>query len=231
MSKDSYTADIGTVRKLKRGPGRPATAEPSGKELRELIIAAATRDYAEHGYHGTSVAHILVTSGISRPTFYRYFKNRREVLDIIIGRLNDLLRDIVADLTVGQDSLQGVITASIDAYFAWGNRIGPLVGPIYREIGDPESPASEHRLRIIGELIELFQTALVSIGRPRLDPLLYEALLHVVEHIGHTAFWPEKKSAAEIARHRLIISRVLIASLALPDDYEQLPPLEQLQQD
>jgi AcrR family transcriptional regulator len=230
-SKTKDISSIGAVRKLKRGPGRPSTTEPSGEELRELIIAAASQDYAEHGYHGSSVAHILAIAGISRPTFYRYFKNRREVVTIVIGRLNDLLREIIADLSVGENTLHDFINASIDAYFAWGRQIGLLVGPIYREINDPESPASEHRLRIIAELTELFQTVLVSMGRPRLDPLLYEGLLHVIEHIGHTAFWPEEKSETEIVHRRLIISRILIASLALPDDYDHLPPLGQLEQD
>ena len=230
-SNTSKTYGIGAVRKLKRGPGRPATTQPSGEELRELIIAAATEDYAKHGYQGSSVAQILAVSGISRPTFYRYFKSRREVLEIVIGRINDLLRDIVAELTVQEDNLRGIVTVAIDAYFEWGRRIGPLLGPIYREINNPESPASVHRLRIIEELTELFQTRLESLGRSRLDPALYEALLHVMEHIGHTAFWPEEKSEKEIAHRRSVISRVLIASLALPSDYDQLPPLESLQLD
>jgi len=224
-SETNNTSDIVAVRKIKRGRGRPSTAEPGGEELRELIIAAATEDYAKHGYHGSSVAQILAISGISRPTFYRYFKNRREVLDVLIGRLNNSLRDIAVELTVEEDNLRGVVASSVEAYFAWGKRIGRLVGPIYREISDPESPASEHRQRILQELAELFQARVESLGRPPLDPLMYEALLHMVEHIGHTAFWPEEKSGEEIARRCAVISRILIASLALPEDEDQLPPL------
>ncbi len=221
-SDNSNTSNIAPVRKLKRGRGRPSTKQPTGDELRELIIAAATQDYAQRGYHGSSVAQILSISGISRPTFYRYFKNRREVLDTILARLNDLLLEIAEEMTVEEDSLRGVVASSVDAYFVWGKRIGPLVGPIYREINDPESPASVHRQRIVGELAELFKIRVESVGGASLDPLLYEALLHMVEHIGHKAFWPAQQPDAEIARRRAVIFRVLIASLAMPQDDSDL---------
>ena len=52
--------------------------------------------------------------------------------------------------------------------------------------------------------------------------LLYEALLHMVEHIDHKAFWPAQQPDAEIARRRAVIFRVLIASLAMPQDDSDL---------
>jgi AcrR family transcriptional regulator len=206
---------IGEVRKLKRGAGRPASGDPQGEQLRELIVAAASQDYAKNGYYGSSVAHILAISGVSRPTFYRYFRSRRDVLDIVVGRVNDMLRDVVARKVESRDSLEGVIEAAIDAYFEWAKICAPLVGPIYREINDPASPAHEHRSRIVAELGELFEVTLAKLGYPRNDPLLYEALLHVIEQTGHAAFWPGMKSPEEISKRRQIISRILIASLAV----------------
>jgi AcrR family transcriptional regulator len=213
-TQDALRPPISEVRKLNRGVGRPASTDPKGDELRELILAAASQDYAENGFHGSSVAHILAISGVSRPTFYRYFQNRREALDIIIGRANDMLGEIVARKIEGVEDLEGVVHAAIDAYFEWARLCGPMVGPIYQEIGDAASPAHEHRSRIVAELADLFETTLVSLGRPPQDPLLYEALLHVVEQTGHAAFWPEMKSPREISKRREIISRILIASLS-----------------
>ena len=218
--RDQLQSPIGEVRKLKRGVGRPASSDPKGDQLRELILAAASQDYATNGYHGSSVANILAISGVSRPTFYRYFKNRREVLDIVIGRVNDMLRDTVARKVENPENLESAIDAAIEAYFEWAKICAPLVGPIYREINDPASPAHGHRSRIVAELTELFEATLTSLGHPGNDPLLYEALLHVIEQTGHAAFWPEIKSPKEISRRRQIISRILIASL---DSLRDLP--------
>ena len=231
MKSIKYSQNPGSsvAAKPKRGQGRPAASDTSGEELREVIIAAAAENYAKHGYHGSTVERILTTAGVSRPTFYRYFKNRREVLGIVIGQLNDSLRETLRALSLKKTSLQDAITVCIDAYFAWGKRIGPLAAPLYREINDLESPASEHRMRVVTEIVEQFQLLGKATGRPPLDPLLYEGLLYVVEHIGHNAFWPKEKSKKEIARYHAVITRILTASLALPGEYEALLPLEQLQ--
>ena len=125
-TQDALRPPISEVRKLNRGVGRPASTDPKGDELRELILAAASQDYAENGFHGSSVAHILAISGVSRPTFYRYFQNRREALDIIIGRANDMLGEIVARKIEGVEDLEGVVHAAIDAYVACASRCGPI---------------------------------------------------------------------------------------------------------
>ncbi|MGI9325310.1 MAG: TetR/AcrR family transcriptional regulator [Pseudomonadales bacterium] len=220
QSQEAHTGHkppIAKVRQLNRGVGRPASTDPKGDQLNELIVAAAGQDYADNGYHGGSVANILAISGVSRPTFYRQFKSRREVLDIVIGRVNDKLREIVTEKVERQNCLEKIVDAAIDAYFEWAQLCTPLVGPIYHEINDPASPAHEHRSRIVAELTELFEATLISLGHPPSDPLLYEALLHVVEQTGHSAFWPEMKSQPEIRKRRQLISRILIASLAVTE--------------
>ena len=215
---DELQSPIGEVRKLNRGVGRPAASDPKGEQLRELILAAAGQDYADNGYHGSSVANILAISGVSRPTFYRHFKNRREVLDIVIGRVNDMLMDTVARKVENPKTLESVVDAAIDGYFEWAKICAPLVGPIYREIHDPASPACEHRRRVVAELVDLFGATLALLGHPTQDSLFYEALLNVIEQIGHAAFWPEMKSQQEIRKRRQIILGILVASLLAAED-------------
>ena len=212
----------------RRGRGRPAASEPSGEALREAIVTAAATVYASQGFSGSSVERIISAARVSRPTFYKHFKDRREVLDIVIARANDILREIATDRTVDAENLEDVVEATIDAYFEWGARIGPLVRPIYREIHDPQSPASFHRTRILGELTGVFAALMRSIGWPALDTRLYDALLLVVEHVGHRAFWPEAESPVEQARRRQVIARILVASLARPADQDQVPALDTL---
>ena len=187
--------------------------------------------YASHGYHGSTVGKILQTAGVSRPTFYGNFKDRREVLDVVIAQINDVLRDIVTRMTLQANNLKEVITASIDAYLDWGERIGPLMGPIYREIYDPVSPASEHRQRILSEFNQLLDGRLATLGRVRFEPMVYDTLLHVIEHVGHQTFWPKRESQPQMARRRKLIARIMFATLAQPSEYTKLPPIDELQID
>jgi hypothetical protein len=104
--------------------------------------------------------------------------------------------------------------------------LGPLLRPLYREIHDPASPASTHRLRILGELTALFKSRVESLGRPRLDEVMYDTLLHVIEHVGHQAFWPQQESASGIIARRRVIERIVMASLTLPEENRLVPPLD-----
>ena len=44
-----------------------------GEESRARLLAAAAREFAQHGYHETKVSTIVADAGVSQPTFYFYF--------------------------------------------------------------------------------------------------------------------------------------------------------------
>lgn len=199
--------------KLSRGRGRPLASDPSGDELRELIITVAADAYAEYGYNNCSVQKILLAAGVSRPTFYRYFQDRYQVLDVVIERINNQLVAIAVEQVKTVKTLDQLIVAMVDGYFQWGARMGNLVGPVYREIYDVESPAQVHRLRILDEITELFKRTNAALGHPEPDLILIDAMLHIIEHTGHEAFWPTAKPEAEQKRRRDLIVRLLRAIL------------------
>jgi AcrR family transcriptional regulator len=192
-----------------RRPGRPAGLAVSGEQFKEVILEAASQVYAERGYHGTSVQHIIKAAGVSRPTFYRYYSDRYEVLDVVIGRVNEGLRDLIGTAVAGTDDVELILERVVDAYFAWGDNIGAIAGPIYQEIHDPASPASAHRARNLSALLTLF-TQRASEGLPvTAEPLLYEAAIQVVEHLGHVTFWPKKLPPEDSRRRKAVILQAL----------------------
>lgn len=62
-------------------------AERKREELRREIIDAAFDCFAERGYHGTGIADIAGRLGIGHGTFYRYFQNKRDIVDHVIDEL------------------------------------------------------------------------------------------------------------------------------------------------
>jgi AcrR family transcriptional regulator len=51
----------------------------SSDERREQVIAAAVKEFAEHGYHAASTSSIAKRAGISQPYIYALFPNKREL--------------------------------------------------------------------------------------------------------------------------------------------------------
>jgi AcrR family transcriptional regulator len=61
-----------------RTPARPRTAK--GEQTRLALLRAASKLFAEHGYHRTSVPDIVREAGVGHGTFYEYFGSRRAIL-------------------------------------------------------------------------------------------------------------------------------------------------------
>lgn len=55
--------------------------------MRQQIIDTAFACFAEKGYHATGIADIAAELGIGHGTFYRYFENKRDIIDHVIDDL------------------------------------------------------------------------------------------------------------------------------------------------
>ena len=107
-------------------------AERKKLELRREIIDAAFDCFAEEGYHATGIADIAERLGIGHGTFYRYFENKRDIVEHVI---TDLIERILGTLTAenAPDAVQ-----TLEEYRAQTARIGESLGRILTE--DPRIP-------------------------------------------------------------------------------------------
>lgn len=210
----------------RRKPGRPRADELQGEGLREGVIEAAARVYGIHGFRGASVELIAREAGISRPLFYRLFKDRREVIDVVVARANDDLREAVMQAILPQKQLLPMLSATIDAYFDWCRSHAAIVGSIYREVHDPESPASIHQKKIVDDMARLVREKAEERGSQPLHPLMMETLIRAVEYVGSVSFWPEPPADEVLARNRAVIVRIVLAAVASTTDQLGVPCLE-----
>lgn len=199
---------------VKRSRGRPPKPASPDDSIRETILNATRFVYADYGYRSFSVELLLAEAGVSRPTFYRHFKDKYEAINIVVERANVLLVKEVEQSISDSQSLKEVVDRGVDAYFNWGLEIGKLAGSIYREIHDPESPASVHRDNNIVKLTAILQAAGERSGQ-KLDTTVYNALVHVIEHVGHRAFWPETLSKRGIEKLKNTVLLILYRSLQI----------------
>jgi len=102
------------------------------QELRREIVAAAFDCFAEKGYHATGIADIAARLGIGHGTFYRYFENKRDIVEHVV---DDVVAKIVTAL--GADNAPAA-AKTLDDYRAQSARIGEALGHIL--IDDPRLP-------------------------------------------------------------------------------------------
>ncbi|KAB7760276.1 DNA-binding transcriptional regulator, AcrR family [Mycobacterium sp. 283mftsu] len=70
--------------------------------VREEVIDAALAEFAERGYHQTSISHIAKRLGSGHSMFYRYFENKRDIVDHAVRQVNARVLAAIGDSRPGQ---------------------------------------------------------------------------------------------------------------------------------
>lgn len=90
--------------------------------MRERLLEAAGRVFADRGYHGARVGDITAEAGTSLGNFYRHFENKNDVLMAVLAPLMDELLESTgppaATTTVTADELVAWNTAYLRTYAA-----------------------------------------------------------------------------------------------------------------
>ncbi|MFN7619785.1 MAG: TetR/AcrR family transcriptional regulator [bacterium] len=102
-------------------------AERQRLQLRQEIIDAAFMEFSERGYHQTGISHIAKRLGIGHGTFYRYFENKRDILEHVIDSVCDKIRLAMAEANAPTAS------RTLEDYEAQLARLGVSLSKILHE--------------------------------------------------------------------------------------------------
>ena len=117
----------------------------STDDARERILAAAQRCVDRHGIRKTTIDDIASESGLSRPSVYRYFADRDDLLIELITRRGQALLGRAHQSFSRQSSLPDQIVESL-LYIADHGRRDPLI----RYLIDPDGTSLGQRMMASG---------------------------------------------------------------------------------
>ena len=93
-----------------RGAGRPTRARAA--EIKDVILRAAMTEFAERGFHASSIASIAARAEVSRRTVYNQFQTKEQLLEVLAkhtcARLRTLLTEVIESDEPIWDTLYGV---------------------------------------------------------------------------------------------------------------------------
>lgn len=96
---------------------RSGGTDPSGDETRTRILAAAGEAAAVHGVARLSMSDVARTAGLSRPTIYRYFPSRDDLLAAaLLAETQAVVAQVVveiADVPDPRDAIERGILATL----------------------------------------------------------------------------------------------------------------------
>lgn len=211
---------------LPRGRGRPRKTKAETDLIRHKLKQATALVYGEHGHHGLSVELILQAADLSRPTFYRYFRNAREALDAVLVEINERLIRQVTQAIELPGSPMDKVDAGLLAWRQWGDETGPALRAIFAELYDVQSPNHPHRQRVLSSFIQALQALAMQLGRPRFSDIQLEAFLFGVEYLGYRYhFGPDARTPEAWQSTRQAMIRLALGMLGSSAEWAVAPQL------
>lgn len=210
-----------TVADVNRRRGRPPQSEADTEAARARIVAATAAVFAEHGSHGMSVALIIEKAGIARPTFYRYFANTDEPLQLLLDASDQALIDGLQQALDSAADEIAMVLAGIDAYLVWAQQHGPALRPLFTELHDQSSTVSPHRERTLSILRERLIARLVGIGRTPPSAADIDVLLNAFEYVGFRVALSRAGDDTTVEWARVTMARLALGLLGTASDLDR----------
>jgi AcrR family transcriptional regulator len=182
---------------------RPTKApKPNRDERRQSLIEAARDQFADKGYHATTVDDITRTAGVAKGTFYLYFSEKREVYYEVIRSFMELVKDIGSSVSDEPDSPLDFferVEAAAERLMAIYLENSKLARLAYRESMGMDSKLEEMIRNFYREIAEV-EARNIQVGMQLGIIRKVHPLLTAYAHIG-------------------IVERVLLAIMDDPDDF------------
>jgi AcrR family transcriptional regulator len=205
-------------------PGRPAANLE--RDARDLLLAAATELFAEHGVAATTFAMIAKRAGLTPAMLHYYFTNRDRLLDVVVEeRLAPLIASVWTPVQAGVAPKE-LILGIVERLLAGIERMPWVPSTWMREVlnegGLLRTRVLRHlpfeKIRILGEAVARGQAS--KTVNPNLDSGLigFSIVGLVMLHLATVSFAAEvfarKATAAEVmSRH---ITGLLLDGLRPP---------------
>jgi AcrR family transcriptional regulator len=198
----------------RRSPSQP-TAPESTDDARERILAAAERCIARHGIRKTTMDDVACEVGLSRPSVYRYFADRDDLLIELITRHARALLARARKSVSRQGSLPDQIVETV-LYTAEHARRDPLT----RHCIDPDGTSLGRRMNASGttEMMraEMWDPLLdAAVANDELPPRLPRSDIHLwLGNVTVMVMRGLEDGDGDVRRYRSILRRFVVPAFA-----------------
>lgn len=187
---------------------------------RNQILQAAARVFARRGARDAAVEEMLQEAQVSRRTFYRFFRNKDEVLaalyDVSCALLLDALRGALASAPDPTAALERMV----DAYLAFNRSSGALLRVLEAEALRPGSPLEARRAALLEATSLELSERVAQVPGHRVDPWVVYGALVALEGISYRMHAEGPITEERLARARRAMLQILTSTITR----EQEPP-------
>jgi AcrR family transcriptional regulator len=200
---------------MPRGSPTQSAAPTSADDARERILAAAERCIDRHGIRKTTMDDVACEVGLSRPSVYRYFADRDDLLVELITRHARALLGRARKSISRQSNLEDQIIQTV-LYTAEHGRRDPLT----RHIIDPDGTSLGRRMIASGTTesmrAEMWDPILdAALAKNELPPGLPRSDIHLwLGNVTVMVMRGLEDGEGDVRRYRSILRRFVVPAFA-----------------
>lgn len=181
---------------------------------RNRLLQDAAGVFARRGIRDATIDDLLEATGVSRRTFYQYFRSKDELLAGLFSVSCELLLQALR-AEIRRTSGAARIERCVEVYLGFRHRAGRIMQELEAESVRPGSPLEAMRRDLLDAASrELAAEIVDEAGRP-VDPLVVHGILVALEGISHRMRTPTPYTEE---RARAAMLRIALAALARPGD-------------
>ena len=203
------------TRKLEKRPrrrGRPAASFSARSE----ILLGAAEAFGKMGYADTSVQDVLKAAGISRRTFYRFFRSKEQLFAELAEAAQMVFLQTIKTAASIAKTPEEKLSNCVEVYLRAPQNAGPIFHVLLAETSRPGSPLAHKRQGVVDALIELLSEGVHEHQQRDVDPLLFRGLIAALENISLHVFSETEGTEEDIQRAKAVMIQLMTSALQLP---------------
>lgn len=178
-----------------------------GQGARASVLFYSIGVFAQKGIAETTVQDLLEAANVSRRTFYKYFRNKVDVLESIYEiASNMLISRFRAEMATA--NVADFVVKCVGLYFDYHTTLGPLVRMMTEEARRSDSPLAQHREKAIEHLVRLFDQKYHEVQGVRLDDQVYYALIWAMESASINLLTNTKCRPEDVQRCKVVMAAI-----------------------
>jgi TetR/AcrR family transcriptional regulator, fatty acid metabolism regulator protein len=160
----------------------------SAQKMRDSILAAARDAFAKNGFEGTSIADIARAAGVSDGLVYRYFANKRDLLNAVLTEFYERtmvdLESIAARDAPFEQRLHDIIHRHIEAFVLEADACRLFISEVRTAADYQGSAVQQLNRRYTSILVRIIESGIAT-GEVRADiemRLVRDVIFGAIEH-------------------------------------------------
>jgi len=138
--------------------------------------------FSQKGIAATTVQDLLLASDVSRRTFYKYFKDKFDVLESIYQLSINMFSKRFAEKISNSNSIHDLVEKTVFAYFSYHTSMGSMIRIMHEEACRQESPLNSRRVLDRDAFVDIFSQRLKFHGEQAKDVLAYYTIFWALEN-------------------------------------------------